>query len=365
MWSLGCMVVLTASAGCEGHGREDTGVPGPELTPVYTVTLQETDSLFLANPRGMAVDARGRLYVGDAFHRRVVRFSRSGALDRVFGRHGRGPGEFVAPATIFFPDDTTVAIGDANLFRIALFHSETGAVFRTVPMSGHVRSARVVGDHIWLGALNVTDGLAVTRWDYRRDAIERLVPLPDFMREGTPVAGIFDGVSLASLNDGNMLVGIMALPVLLTVTTEGHVLDSVRVPAVRRRGVPDDLARRLEESGSFEEMFRLASYLFHLGARHDGSVAVIYYDQEYKNNAISAKAYVSVLSADQSRVCADAPVPASGEIQLQTAFMGDTLVVLDQKPVGEDRLVTTVTGYLIDTERCDWLPTTRSAAATQ
>jgi len=359
------MTVLAALVGCVDQGREGVSVPGPELAPSYTVTLQETDSLFLANPREMAVDSRGRFYVGDAFHRRVIRFSRSGEPDRAFGRHGRGPGEFVAPATIFFPDDTTVAISDANLFRIALFHSETGTLLRTVPMSGHVRRAQVTGDQIWLGALDVTDGLALTRWDYRRDTTVRLVPLPEFMRDGTPVAGIFDGVSLAPLKDGKMLVGIMALPVLLRVTAEGRVLDSVPVPAVRRRGVPDDLARRLEQSGSFEAMFRLASYLFHLGARDDGSVAVIYYDQEYKNNAITAQVYVSVLSADQSRLCADAPVPGSGEIQLQTAFAGDTLVVLDQKPVGGDRLVTTVTGYLIDTERCDWIPTRRSAAATQ
>lgn len=361
MLSLGCMVVLAALAGCAGHDREDRGVPGPELTPVYTVTLQETDSLFLADPRGMAIDDRARLYVGDAFHRRVVRFSRSGALDRVFGRHGRGPGEFVAPATIFFPDDTTVAIGDANLFRIALFHSETGDVLRTVPMSGHVRTAQVARGQVWLGALNVTDGRAVTRWDYRRDTAVRLAALPDFMRDGTPVAGIFTGVSTTPLKDGTLLVGIQALPGLLHITLEGDVLDTVDLPTVRRRGVPEDLARRLEQSGSFEEMFRMASALFDLEARSDGSVVLVHYDQEFRNNAISAQPYVSVLSADRSRLCADAPIPSSGEMRPMTAFAGDTMVVLDQAVQGEGRLVTTVTGYLLDTTQCGWIPTVSKA----
>jgi len=55
------------------------------------------DGLIFQNPRGVAVDAQGRVYVADAGAEHLKVFGPDGKFIRTIGRKGQGPGEFQGP----------------------------------------------------------------------------------------------------------------------------------------------------------------------------------------------------------------------------------------------------------------------------
>jgi hypothetical protein len=55
------------------------------------------DGLIFQNPRGVAVDAQGRVYVADAGAEHLMVFGPDGKFIRTIGRKGQGPGEFQGP----------------------------------------------------------------------------------------------------------------------------------------------------------------------------------------------------------------------------------------------------------------------------
>ena len=98
-----------------------------------------------------------------------------------------------------------------------------------------------------------------------------------------------------------MLVAMSGLNEAYLATTDGRVLDTLHVPAVRRRGVPDDIQQRMDDWGSRSSGFELSSAI--------------------------------------------------------RGFHRDTLFLLDRRlNASEDGLETLVRAYRIDTAGCTWLP---------
>lgn len=63
---------------------------------------------------GLAIDARGYVYVADGQDHRVAVFDTAGRHVTTFGRHGKGPGEFEYPTSIAVAADGTVLVRDAE-----------------------------------------------------------------------------------------------------------------------------------------------------------------------------------------------------------------------------------------------------------
>ncbi len=75
------------------------------------------------NPRGVATDATGNLYVADLGNARVQKFSREGNFLLTFGKPGTGDGELRAPNGITIDSAGNIYIADAHNHRLVKFNA--------------------------------------------------------------------------------------------------------------------------------------------------------------------------------------------------------------------------------------------------
>jgi uncharacterized protein (TIGR03663 family) len=75
----------------------------------------------LAEPRGLAVDARGNVYVADTKNSRISIFDGNGAFQRALGSKGPADGQLNEPCGVAVGPDGTVYVADTWNHRIARF----------------------------------------------------------------------------------------------------------------------------------------------------------------------------------------------------------------------------------------------------
>jgi len=80
----------------------------------------------LSEPRGLATDARGNLYVADTKNNRVQVFDREGNPLRTFGRAGEGAGELKEPCGLSVDPEGDVWVADTWNHRVARFGADGG-----------------------------------------------------------------------------------------------------------------------------------------------------------------------------------------------------------------------------------------------
>jgi hypothetical protein len=328
---------------------------GPSLLARDELRLAESDTLYLGRPADFTVDPNdGSFYVSDAFSGRIVRFDRRGSPVASYGSKGDGPGEFRDAGEVVVKDSVVAAADDARGL-LNLFDRASGRYLGQQKYEGVLRSsAGGTGGEVWLGAQSLQSRTGVARWDAGAGTTRRLVSLPGEYVASQPIGGIFNGVFVAPWAD-TLLVGFAGPGALRLARSDGTLLDTVAVPAVRRLGVPGDFAERVEEL-SYPEIFQAISVLSNLHRFPDGRFALVHYDQRVdKAGSVTAKVFLSLLSPDRERACVDAVVPAGSTVQPKTAFRGDTLFVLDQT-VQADRAETIVRSYIVDDRRCGWIP---------
>jgi sugar lactone lactonase YvrE len=76
---------------------------------------------YFSQPKGITVDAEGRLYVVDAHFEAVQVFDPQGRVLMSFGREGQGPGEFWLPVGICADDSGMLWIADSYNRRVQVF----------------------------------------------------------------------------------------------------------------------------------------------------------------------------------------------------------------------------------------------------
>ena len=338
---------------------------------VDSITITESDELYLARPGGLAVADNGDFYVVDYFANHFVRFDRSGEPVRVYGGFGHGPGEFGSMGQGLIIFDTIVGALDYSPRGFHFFERESGRYLGTRRIAGTPTAAKVVDGTAWIGNIDLERGQGVAVWDLEADpprsgegADEELrsgfAALPQEYIESEMLRGTW-GIVHTSAWDDTVLVGFAGSPFLLEYTHDGVLRDTIFLPARRRKGVPPDFADRLEQGREhYSEKFAMASALFGLSRAGNGDLIVVHFDSELDPaNRIDSRVYVSVLSADLRRVCVDREIPTSSASQPVVTLRGDTLYVLEQhlseSEVGE--AVTTLKSYRIDATDCEWLPT--------
>ncbi|MGH9364499.1 MAG: NHL repeat-containing protein [Thermoanaerobaculia bacterium] len=93
-------VLLSCKKSVEQPGAPTTGpAKSPEMVskPAGSVAATVTMKIVgggLKNPRSVAVDPSGNLYVADTGNSRIVKFDATGRQLAAFGKKGKGPGEF-------------------------------------------------------------------------------------------------------------------------------------------------------------------------------------------------------------------------------------------------------------------------------
>jgi hypothetical protein len=123
-------MMAAALALCSGacHDRRPGSGPMVVYTPVERARSDSAAELM--GVYSVDVDGRGNIYVADRWAIRV--FAPNGRLVRSIGRHGRGPGEFGALASVaVMPGDSLYAY-DGELNRATVFEPGTGRAAYTV-----------------------------------------------------------------------------------------------------------------------------------------------------------------------------------------------------------------------------------------
>ena len=85
------------------------------------------------NPRGIAIDAQGRIYVADAGAEHLKVFGPDGKFVRTIGRKGQGPGEFQGPEFVEI-GSSRIFVWEAMNRRISIFDAE-GKFLASAPFS--------------------------------------------------------------------------------------------------------------------------------------------------------------------------------------------------------------------------------------
>lgn len=355
------VVALAGSLGaCRDEATPDVAggtARGPTPAPVLRLVLQESDTLYLSSPGDFGFEpADGSFYVTDAFAGRLLQIDRTGRIVRTFGRKGSGPGEF-AQINLMFSRGNELFVNEGRQSVFHVFDRRTGEVQGGRRHEGILRDVRLVGNTAWLGMQNSAHGTAVARWDLDSDSVRYMIPLPKEYKDSQPLAGVYSSVFVVPWAD-TLLVGFAGSDELHLATQEGALVDTVSLPIRARRGVPDDIVQRLPRL-QWPEMIASASALFGLGRLSNGRVAAVHLDQVVNGSSFTADGFVSVLSADRRTACVDGTLPLSKDTSPRVLFRGDTLFVLQQRLTESDRPETSITGFLLNTDRCGWLPVGR------
>lgn len=172
---------------------------------VGRIRLEQPESALVARVSGVAVLRDGTIAVADASEGNVKLYSRTGALVRVIGRKGSGPGEFQAPRRVQEDEAGRLHIFDAQLWRVTLFARDGKPVRIVVPDSvGYPSDFVRMGDGSYVfaipgrerdGPLTLHDSLGVLRTrllpGFRID-----VPQPD-----NPAWRTLEGMYVSTIGD--------------------------------------------------------------------------------------------------------------------------------------------------------------------
>lgn len=134
---------------------------------------------------------------------------------------------------------------------------------------------------------------------------------------------------------------------ILRLSREGKRADTIRVPVVTRRGVPEDIAERIINAATLKERVTQHSQVQAVQAL-PGRLAIVYEDLELEGDLpavkLHANIYLTILSRSDEPVCVDVPLHSSADARPVTFFAGDQLYVLD-RPLEGERVSTVIRRY--------------------
>ena len=344
------------------------GVAGPAIVQVDSLLLEETE-FHLGRPYSLSVDTvDGSFLIADGYLGRMLRFARDGRYMRAYGRPGEGPGEFRGLGRGFILNDSIV-VGRDNHRNLLTRFSREGEHLGSTRYEGFKDGwAAVAGDVALLPAIDLESHKMVSLWDWRRDemlgkAIDLPVPYRRSLRGRDIYFGVLAGSSIVAWAD-TMLVGTVAENELYLATWDDRMLDTLHLPRVRRRGVPNDVQERIDDPSdqvSFKERMEMLSTLEGLYRMPDGSTVAVHHDGiidgEPPMVEFLAEVYVTVLSPDRRTACVDGAVQFANQLRTQIAAARDTLFLLDRTLTAlGDTMKSWIRVYEIDTSPCGWLP---------
>ena len=365
-----CCAALASACG----GRPDVVAnppEGPLVLPVDSIRLGTSASVYLGNPFSLVVDTLdGSFLVSDFFEDRVLRFGRDGRVVQTYGRPGPGPGEFSDLGPTFVLGDSVVVGTDHRRKVFQLFSRDDGDYLGAHRYSGRIGmgGVSVTARGVVFASRELAKRTIAAVWPYPDSAVNYVVPLPKpYVRSATPQDGgigrfaAFRSMGSVVAWEDTMLVAMSGLNEAYLATIAGRVLDTLHVPAVRRRGVPDDIQQQIDDWGARSAGFELSSAIrgfYRLGNRE---TVVIHHDEVLEGvqptGTISGDIYVTVVAPDRKAACVDGLAPHWTEMRAVHTVARDTLFLLDRRlNASEDGLETLVRAYRIDTEGCTWLP---------
>jgi hypothetical protein len=340
------------------------------LRPLEPVRVQETDSLFLSRPSGIVLGAGGHVFVTEARETRVLDIGPTGRIERVFGRSGRGPGEFVSPMSMTMSGDMLLAIYDHSTKRVTLINVPRWTLQKVSPLltQGHP-VMRFAGRDLLVTTWDFDTNTSIARaavgtgtLDERQGIIPSLGPQTQLM-----ITGAFWNSTFAPV--GDEIFAMYEVSNSLYRWKRGErIAHEVVLPVVRRRGIPPRLFESLLRDPASATMARVwdRSVPLVIAPVTADVVAIVTMDIKVAGDMWSAIHHVTLYDHRRERICADLAVPASrvkvaaGRDPLPpVAVRGDTLALLELSESASGDPIQLLRRYRIEPAQCEWRALTR------
>lgn len=111
----------TTSAKTSGQAAEEVIAPKPGPPQSAEITLKIGASSGLRDPHGVAIDARGNIFVVDTGNDRIVKFDPSGKELMAFGKKGSDSGQFLKPLIAAVSPQGKLLVLDSETSWIQVF----------------------------------------------------------------------------------------------------------------------------------------------------------------------------------------------------------------------------------------------------
>lgn len=346
-------LVLAALAMLAACGRADGVLDGSAaMAATDSVVLQEGEDAFIGSAGHLAAGPDGTVFVSDAMNAVVLRYGRDGQVVGRYGGRGSGPGEMETPVAAAVAGDSLLVVSDWTSSRLHVFSLATGHPVASVRHEGYPFTMALHGDTVITGVVNAARGTALAAWPLHSGEVRYFAPLPAPYRASKHLALTMPYATAALLGD-TILFGLAADGDLFLARMDGTLLDTVRIPAVRRRGVPADVVRRLAEDPDNAAIAAMLSVPVALHRLSDRRIAVLYQDLTVEGETLTAEPFLSILSPDLRTACADLPLPRAADGRPVAAFAGDTLLSLETRLRGGTRAEHVLTRYDLAAIRCE------------
>jgi hypothetical protein len=324
---------------------------------IDTVTLRESDSLYLASPTFISPAPGGGVFVSELFASRVIQYDAAGNLVATIGRKGTGPGEFVSPGATVVVADSLLVVHDIGQRAFVVFNRKTGRFVRLVREEGVPTAIAASRDTVLLGVINMRKNrmTSLASWPVVGDSIRYFGPLPSEYIRSRQLAQTLPLAAFTRVA-GGILVGYAGHQDLFLTDGNGAVRDTINIPIRVRRGVPRDLVDQYERPQTSQQEAARNSVVVALHRLRSGGIAAVHFDYTVNGDFVTAKGFLSLLDPTLHRACVDAPLNLGDDARPLVMFRGDTLVVLEQRLVSSDKSVSQLRAYRIDPAACEWQP---------
>lgn len=355
---------IASTLGCGDRPGGSLGVGAPSLVPLPPVLIHEPEGQVIGNSVFLARSGTGDLYLTDVERQSVLRFSSSGSYLGRFGRSGSGPGEFQLPTVASVLDDSLLVVADVALSRLSIFSIPSQDFRRSVslPVPDIGQTFNYMGGDVYFAAHLAVP--SVVGWRLADDSVWTLGATPASIL-ARPEAAVRHGRSDVVVSRNRLLVLTPTANGLRILNLSGALLGTVRIPATRRRGTPDDLIERQlaqHRKGGRLRFQPVGSSSVMLGALPTGEIVIVYLDVDLvasgpRNRFSHFRYYVTVLKEDMETACIDALVQTDADLISLPVMSEGVLYLFLRTVLPNDSVEAKVAGYRIALDHCRWVTT--------
>ena len=337
------------------------------LRQLPVVRIVENDSLFLTRPIEIALGPGGMVFVTEASEARVLGITPNGRIEKSFGRQGRGPGEFVSPATLAAAGDSMLLVFDRGQRRITSIRLPSWTLGAIIPLpEAWPPTMRVVNGAVLVRSYDWDQKTSLAQLDAAGTLVNREGVIPDVgLKYPMLIHGAFPGAIFAIA--GTTAYAMFEVsPALYQWPRGGRVATTLTLPAPRRRGVRTELFEQLlQDPGNAarnQELLQNRSVPVALETMTSSMLVLVTKDVAVANDSQTVVHHVTVVDLQRRRACPDLAIPSSrGRVSMRdphppVAVRGDTLVILDDVPDSRGEPGPALRRFRIEPARCEqWL----------
>jgi hypothetical protein len=325
------------------------------LVLIDSALVRESANLLIA--RIGEIGAGGRsVYIADPTEARVLEIDGKGAIVRMFGKKGRGPGEFVTPDAIAVGGDTALYVMDNSERRVNVFSLRTGGFVRSVVLNAFLPSIRVVGGELLANTFDAGTGTSLKRFAPDGTVIGSEGVIPAIALKLPMLQQPFPHTAYAVV--GSDVYAAFELSQSLYHWKRGaRTADELRLPVKLRRGVSDEkfeqMVRDPAKAGAIAYDHSIPAALSEVAP---GVLALVTFDPTLVKGRFSGVYHVTLVNVAQRRICPDLPLDAPSDPLPRVALDGTTLVLIQQGDTRDGDIATAIRRFRIDPSACEWAP---------